>query len=416
MSDIMTLPGSALSEEVQNEERRLQLGSVPTKTEIANIEFDITLDCNLRCRYCYKGEKRAVYMPRRVAFDAVIWLIYASGNQKSISVFFMGGEPLMNFSLIKELVPFGITRAKQHGKKLHFGMTTNGTMVTDEVIDFFKKWDLSFHTSFDGIPEVQNKNRPTATGGPSSHLVESAARKILAYRPNTAARCSFDAENARYLFDNYTYFRSLGYKNIVIIPAYNATWTEDVLGLLEEQYMRIAERWMDEYRTGESIYFKQFEDYFTNRKRKNRGTISCGAGRAYGTIDAEGNYWPCSRWAIHERATWSFANIYDSFREDAREELMKGFPPSSFFPECANCEARCICNGGCMAENFDTVGEPLRIIPISCKVLNIWVRVGKHIHDTLYREKNPAFMKKCYPEMSSGGSQGTAAPRECSPK
>jgi uncharacterized protein len=124
--------------------RFLNLAAVPTQTEIANIEFDITLDCNLRCRYCYKGEVQKIHMPRQVAFDAIIWLIYASGNQKKLSVFFLGGEPLMNWSLIKELIPFGVTRAKQHGKTLTFGMTTNCTLVTDEVVDFLRNGEQHF--------------------------------------------------------------------------------------------------------------------------------------------------------------------------------------------------------------------------------------------------------------------------------
>jgi uncharacterized protein len=348
-------------------------------------------------------------MPRRVAFDAVIWLIYASGQQKNISVFFMGGEPLMNYSLIKQLVPFGIARAKQHGKTLNFGMTTNGTMVTDEVIDFFKKWNVSFHTSIDGIPEVQDKNRPTASGGPSSHLVERAVRKILAYRPQTSARCSFDAENAHHVYENYKYFRSLGYTSIVMIPALSAVWNDDVISVLEEQYNRIADTWMEEMRQGTFIAFKHFEDYCRNHRREKRGTVPCGAGRAYGMIDAEGDYYPCSRWAIHGKEEWSFGSIYGTFREEARDELMKGFPESGFFPECATCEARGLCSGGCPAENFDTVGHPFRIIPISCKIMKIWYRVGRRVHDTLYAEKCPRFMQIYYPKEWAASAQAKTA-------
>ena len=137
--------------------RLLQLSAIPTATEIANIELDLTLDCNLRCRYCYKGDPPKVYMSHRVAFDAVIWLIYASGSQRNLGMFFLGGEPMLNFTLVKELVPFATRRAKQHGKNITFGMTTNGTLVTDETIEFFKKWRVTFHTSIDGCPAVLEK-------------------------------------------------------------------------------------------------------------------------------------------------------------------------------------------------------------------------------------------------------------------
>ena len=387
-------------------QRLLNLLAVPSKTEIASIEFDLTLDCNLRCRYCYKGENREVYMPRRVAFDAVIWLIHASGNQKQLGVFFLGGEPMMHFSLIKELVPFGIRRAKQHGKVLTFSMTTNGTMITDEVVEFFRKWGVTFHTSIDGVPDIQDKNRPTATGGPSSPLVERAVPKILAYRPETSARCTFDGENVHRVFENYEYFRSLGYTSVIMIPIFTTkNWTSVAFQVLEQQYDLIADRWINEIRQGTFVFFKHFDDYFNNRQKTKRGTVPCGSGRAYGVITPHGDYFPCSRWAIHKKEEWSFGNIYESFREEARVELLKGFPEDSFMPECEECPARCVCNGGCLAENLDAMGSPFRVIPESCEIMRIWVRVGQRVYDTLYQEKNPTFMQKyCPQEWQNGGS------------
>jgi uncharacterized protein len=312
-------------------------------------------------------------------------------------VFFLGGEPMMHFSLVKELVPFGIRRAKQHGKNLIFGMTTNGTLVTDETIEFFKKWGVTFHTSIDGIPLIQNKNRPTATGGQSSHLVEKAIPKILSYRPETSARCTFDAENVLHVFDNYKYFRSLGYISIIMIPLFTTkSWNSKSIKTLSEQYELIADLWMDEMRQGIFVFFKHFEDFFQNREKTQRGTVPCGSGRAYGVINPNGDYYPCSRWGIHAKEKWSFGNIYESFREDAREKLLKGFQPELFPPDCQECTAKCICSGGCLAENLDTVGDPFGVIPESCEIMRVWVNVGKRVHDTMLEEKNPLFMQKYY--------------------
>jgi uncharacterized protein len=392
--------------------QRLNLLILPTQTEISNIELDITLNCNLRCRYCYKGKAKNINMSKQVAFDAIIWLIYASGLRKHLGVFLMGGEPLINFSLIKLLFPFGITRAKQHGKSLNFGMTTNCTMVTDEVIEFFQKWGGMFHTSLDGVPDIQNKNRPTSTGEHSSYLAEIGAKKILAYQPNVAVRCTYDAENVHFLFENYLYFRDLGYLNIIMIPAFSATWVESALDILEINYLRIADYWMNEFRNGKIVYFKQFQDYFFSHNKSKRGLVPCSAGRGYGMINANGDYYPCTRWGTHDRSLWSFGNIYEGFHEEMRNEFLKGFPENSFFPECDICEARCLCNGGCLAENLDTTSNAYTVIPISCKIMKIWVKTGKYIHATMLKENNILFLNMYYQE-NIPQSTTNRTPEEC---
>jgi uncharacterized protein len=161
--------GSALSAG----RRQLNLASTPALgTIISVIDLDLTLDCNLRCTYCFK-EKCREDMDEDVAFDAIVWLLYASGPVGSLFVNLMGGEPMLRFPLIKRLVPFAKRRARQLGKSIQFGITTNCTLVTDEVVDFWRKWGMGFHTSIDGPPDVQDQNRPMADGRGSSRLASS---------------------------------------------------------------------------------------------------------------------------------------------------------------------------------------------------------------------------------------------------
>ena len=168
--------------------RRLKLSAIPKLgTMVTNIDMDLTVECNLRCTYCFK-EKWNEHMEEQVAFDTIIWLVHASGSARTVNVNFMGGEPLIRFKMIQKLVPFAKRRGAEQGKTIHFGMTTNGTLLTDEVVAFWKKWGMGFHTSIDGTPEIQDQNRPTTGGRGSSRLVAKAVPKILAYRENTSAR------------------------------------------------------------------------------------------------------------------------------------------------------------------------------------------------------------------------------------
>ncbi len=198
-------------------ERRLNLDAIPSHgMAITTIDMDLTVECNLRCTYCFK-EKWTEHMEDQVAFDTVTWLIHSSGSADP-HISFMGGEPLLRFKLIKKLVPFAKRRARQHGKNISISMTTNGTLVTDEVVEFWREWGLGFHTSIDGPPDIQDRNRPMVSGKGSSRLLEKAVPKILDYAPKTTARCTVTPESAGAVARSYQYFRGLGYHDIAARP------------------------------------------------------------------------------------------------------------------------------------------------------------------------------------------------------
>jgi uncharacterized protein len=299
----------------EREPRHLCLDAVPqTGMLITSIDLDLTVDCNMRCVYCFK-EKRQETMPKRVAFDAVVWLLYASGTARELFVNFMGGEPLLQFELIKELVPFGKRRASQHGKSIQFGMTTNCTLVTDETVAFWKRWGMGFHTSVDGIPEIQNKNRPLASGGESSPLVEDAVPKILSYRSNTTARCTITPETVEHILDNYKYFRSLGYTEIAMVPSDGKDWNEQSIHKFGEQFMQVSEVLIEEFRNGTFVDVKGIHEYLKSpqrekRERLQRERFQCGAGRGMALVDVHGNLWPCHRWNKQSEGAWKIGNIY----------------------------------------------------------------------------------------------------------
>ena len=166
-------------------------GSIPAIRNVHSLDLDVTEACNLACIYCFKWRKQPVHMDEATAKNAIDWLLEASGAfNGELKVNFMGGEPLLRFDLIRKIVPYGKCRARQLGKSLHFGCTTNCTHLTDEMMSFWRRFGMGFHCSIDGIPEVQNANRPILGGGPSAPAVEKNVPKILAYRPGVMARAT----------------------------------------------------------------------------------------------------------------------------------------------------------------------------------------------------------------------------------
>lgn len=377
-------------------QRRLNLEAVPsTGSYVQHIDLDLTVECNLRCTYCFK-EKWTEHMEEQTAFDAMVWLIHASGPARSIDVSLMGGEPLLRFKLIKKLVPFAKRRAAQHGKRIHFSMTTNGTLVTDEVIAFWRRWGMGFHTSIDGTPEVQDRNRPTTGGRGSSRLVERSVPKILSLRPGTTARSTVVPETAGTLLEAYHYFRSLGYTDIAFVPGSPGDWDEQSLALYESQFNQVADAWVEDLRRGNMVNLKGVGEYIEGRLRGSRNKHACGAGRGLLLIDIHGDIWPCHRWNKQRQASWRIGSIYEQFNEAARSVLDQPDHTVLLEQDCPRCPAQNFCSGGCPAENLEATGSVYRRHHYSCELTRVWARAGQRVHDILFEERNPLFMGQYY--------------------
>jgi uncharacterized protein len=380
------------------EKKQLALNSIPQKMLIHSLELDLTWDCNLKCVYCYKGERRQTSIFQKTAIDAIIWLFFASSHTKNISLFFMGGEPLLQFELIKSIVPFARRRAREQGKQLKISTTTNCTLVTHEVLDFFRTWNIGFHTSVDGISIVQNHNRPTYNGGETIKIVSQTIPKILKIKPNTTARATVIPENVDYLFDSYIYFRGLGYTSIVMVPTDSPNWTSDILTKYETQIRQIAEFWKNELQQGVNVETYFFPRNFQGRKITQRPSRPCGAGRGLVSIDVFGNIWPCNRWNTHGNdywEQWCLGNIYQEFSENARTYFIDGNPPTG---RCTDCTGKIFCGGGCHASNIETTNNIKIQHENTCQLSRIHARIALDLYDDLYSKKNPTFMRYYFPE------------------
>ena len=371
------------SNQKQGEQRRLSLSAVPcTSLPVVNIMLDLTLCCDLRCRYCFK-EKESASMPLRVAQDAVVWLIYASGSSKNLNIYFMGGEPLLRQQIIEKLIPFAKLKAKSHGKEIRFSVTTNGTLVSEEFVSFAKENGLQFHLSFDGCPEVQDYNRPLATGKASSPLVEEAAKLILKEQPGVMARGCVSPDNVSLLLNSYRYFREQGFTTIGLFPCETGRWTPSTLEILEVQFTLIAEDWTEAFRNSVELHVLPLERCFTKKERTSRGKAPCGSGRGMVLIDVEGGIWPCSRFSSHDPEKFKFGSIYEGFSDSLRQPFLEGCSEDKFYPECKDCSAKKMCEGGCLVENLEETDDMFVYSPNDCEILRIYSRVGTKMHDIL---------------------------------
>jgi uncharacterized protein len=374
-------------------------GSFPvTGPSITSMDLDVTVRCNLACDYCFK-EKDRREMSLETARDAVCWLIFASMDARRLQVNFMGGEPLLRFDLIKQLVPFAKRRASQHNKFIHFGVTTNGTIMSDEIIEFWRRWGLGFHTSIDGCPEAHNLHRHFADGRPTSFLLERNLPKILAVRPLTTARATVLPDTIRYLPESFEYILNMGYKNIAFVPGSYPQWDKTAVKEFGRQFGIISQRVMELMRSGKLIKLKFFDEgcaALAKGQTPKPGRQACGAGRGMALVDVNGDIWPCHRWSKNSEIDWRLGSIYEpSFNYQSRG-LINTPVPEEELDACRKCPALFLCLGGCPAENLEDTGRIFKRHPIGCAIAQVLAKLIREFHDTMFAEKNPVFMETYY--------------------
>jgi uncharacterized protein len=380
-------------------ERILNSDSLPVVgTTISSIDLDLTVKCNLNCDYCFK-EKKNKDMSLATAQDAVVWLIFASLDVKKIYVNMIGGEPLLKFDMISRLVPFAKRRAYQHNKLIHFGITTNGTIMSQEILDFWRQWNIGFHTSIDGCPPAHDRHRHFRDGRPSSSLLERNIPKILAIRPNTTARATILPDTVKYMARSFDYLLNMGYRSMAFVPGSFAEWNRPNMNKFREQFRIVSQRMQELFRKGSFVRLKFFDEgckSIAEGQKSRAGRPACGAGRGMVLIDVNGDIWPCHRWSKKRESEWRLGSIYDSdFNYEAR-----GFINTSRSAEqlaaCQDCPALFICAGGCPAENLENTGSIFGRHPAGCELAVALAGLIRQFHDTLFAEKNPVFMKAYY--------------------
>jgi len=331
--------------------------SLPAVRNVHSVDLDVTEACNLACIYCFKWQKKPVHMDEATARNAIDWLLEASGDfSGELKINFMGGEPLLRFDLIQKIVPYGKCRARQLGKNLHFGCTTNCTHLTDEMMSFWRRFGMGFHCSIDGIPEVQNANRPMLGGGPSSGAVEKNVPKILAYRPEVMARATVSPESVRALPDSAKYLAGLGFRSMTFKAAVNCAWKPEDFVALRVGYEKLGELYLDALVSRKPFKVSEFAGGIAAIHSTDRASrFPCGAGRGVVLVDPRGELWPCHRFGPHQCAgEFRFARMGSPFNDRLRAVFLQYNIVEDAKAGCANCPASLTCRSWCYAECVDS--------------------------------------------------------------
>ena len=344
------------------------------KTVVKALCLNVSHDCNLACRYCFAGQgeyhgDRAL-MSAEVGKQALDFLIANSGNRRNLEVDFFGGEPLMNFEVVKELVAYGRQREKETGKNFRFTLTTNGILLDDEVIDFANRELKNVVLSIDGRRAVNDAMRPTRNGKGSydvilpkyKHFQEK--RKGEYYIRGTFTHKNLDfSEDVVSLMDEG--FKVISMEPVVAPPEEDYAIREEDIPVLLEQYDRLAAKLVERAKEGRPVTFFHFMIDLTGGPCVYKRLSGCGSGTEYLAVTPWGDLYPCHQFVGDEKFL-----LGDVWKGIHRTDIVEEFKCNNVYAKekCKTCFARFFCSGGCAANAYQFHGKILEAYDIGCEL------------------------------------------------
>lgn len=344
-------------------------------TVVKALCLHIAHDCNLACRYCFAGEgeyhgRRALMSPE-VGKRALDYLVDNSGDRVNLEVDFFGGEPLMNWETVKELVAYGRSLEEPKHKKFRFTLTTNGILLTDEVMEFANREMANIVLSIDGRREINDKMRPFRGGQGSYDQIVPKFLKVAESRGQTAyyVRGTFTRNNLDFAED-VLHLADLGFRQISVEPVVAqpqddyAIRESDIPGLKEE-YDRLAAEMIKRKKEGRGFNFFHFMIDLEGGPCVAKRLSGCGSGTEYLAVTPWGDLYPCHQFVGNE--DFLMGNVYDGItREDIRDE----FKCCNVYAKdkCKKCFAKFYCSGGCAANSFNFHGNINDAYDIGCEL------------------------------------------------
>lgn len=344
-------------------------------TVVKALCLHIAHDCNLACKYCFAEEGeyhgRRALMSYEVGKKALDFLIANSGSRRNLEVDFFGGEPLMNWQVVKDLVAYGREQEKLHNKRFRFTLTTNGVLLNDEVQEFANREMDNVVLSIDGRKEVHDRMRPFRNGKGSYDLVLPKFEKLAESRNQEKyyVRGTFTKNNKDFSND-VLHLADLGFKQISVEPVVGsdeedyALQAEDLPEIFAE-YDKLAAEMVNRYHTDKDFNFFHFMLDLTGGPCVAKRLSGCGSGTEYLAVTPWGDLYPCHQFVGEEK--YLMGNVDDGItRPDIREEFKECNVYSK--EKCRNCFAKFYCSGGCAANSYKFHGSINDAYDVSCEL------------------------------------------------
>ena len=329
--------------------------------------------CNLNCSYCfasqgkYRGDR--ALMSYEVGKRALDFLIENSGTRRNLEVDFFGGEPLMNFDVVKKLTAYARSVEKAAGKNFRFTLTTNGMLIDDDVIDFCNREMSNVVLSLDGRKEIHDRYRVDYAGNGSFERIVPKFQELVRARggKNYYMRGTFTHANPDFLEDIKTMldlgFTELSMEPVVCAADDPSALTEEDIETVLAQYERLAELMRERRKEGRPFTFYHYMIDLTGGPCVYKRISGCGSGTEYMAVTPWGDLYPCHQFVGEEK--FRLGNIWDGVTNTAMRDE---FAACNVYAreECRDCWARLYCSGGCAANAYHATGSIRGVYKSGC--------------------------------------------------
>ena len=351
--------------------------------------------CNLNCEYCFASQGK--YNGERAVMDfetgkrALDFLVENSGSRRNLEVDFFGGEPLMNFQVVKDLVAYARSIEKEKKKNFRFTLTTNGILIDDDVIDFANREMSNVVLSLDGRKEIHDRYRVDYSGKGSFDRIVPKFQKLVEKRghKNYYMRGTFTHQNPDFLEDIKTMldlgFTELSMEPVVCPENDPAALTEEDKTIVMEQYEKLAELMLEKDREGKPFTFYHYMIDLSGGPCIYKRISGCGSGTEYMAVTPWGDLYPCHQFVGDEK--YKLGDIYNGVKNT---EIQDEFMSCNVYAreECRTCWAKLYCSGGCAANAYHATGSVKGVYKYGCDLFKkrmecaIAVQVARALGDS----------------------------------
>ena len=350
--------------------------------------------CNLNCAYCFASQgkyhgDRAV-MSFEVGKQALDFLVENSGSRRNLEVDFFGGEPLMNFDVVKQLVAYARSIEKEKNKNFRFTLTTNGMLIDDDVIDFANRECHNVVLSLDGRKEIHDRYRVDYAGNGSWERIVPKFQKLVEARggKDYYMRGTFTHANPDFLQDIQQMldlgFNELSMEPVVCAPGDPSALTEEDKAIVFEQYEKLAELMLQREKEGRPFTFYHYMIDLSGGPCIFKRVSGCGSGTEYMAVTPWGDLYPCHQFVGEE--AYLLGNVWEGVKNKAVQDE---FAACNVYarPECRDCWARLYCSGGCAANALHATGSIRGVYEYGCELFKkrmecaIMIQVAKALGD-----------------------------------
>ena len=331
--------------------------------------------CNLNCSYCFASQGKYHGERAIMSFDvgkrALDFLVENSGDRRNLEVDFFGGEPLMNWQVVKDLVAYARSIEKDAGKNFRFTLTTNGVLLDEEVTDFCNREMHNVVLSLDGRKEVNDRFRVDVAGNGSYDRIVPNFQRFVAKRGDKSyyMRGTYTHYNTDFTNDLFHMadlgFTELSMEPVVCAPGDPCALTEEDFPVLCEQYEILAKDMLRRWREGKPITFYHYMVDLKHGPCIYKRVTGCGSGTEYMAVTPWGELFPCHQFVGDPK--YSLGNIWDGVTNTAVQGEFRACNAYSR-PDCKDCWARLYCSGGCAANSYHATGSIGGVYEYGCRL------------------------------------------------